>query len=89
MPGMAALGVILLGTAAASGIDQMVNVKMVAAGPVTVSAAGADGPPPLRHIVLRGLAEGSLPGGFPQDEAREEKYDEKFAETLHQPPAPA
>jgi hypothetical protein len=87
VPCTAALGAVLLCAAAASGIDQMVNVKIVGPGQVTVSSlAGGEGPL-LRHLVLRGLAKGSLPGGFPFDEPREEKYEEKYEETLRQPPA--
>ncbi|WP_427136527.1 hypothetical protein [Pseudarthrobacter sp. S9] len=50
---------------------------------VTTSVVAADGGPPPRRLVLLGLAEGSLPGGFPRDELREETYDEKYHEKHH------
>jgi hypothetical protein len=87
VPALAALAVAMLGAAGASGVDQMANARVThpvpAAVPAAVPAVEADGHPPLRHLVLRGLAEGSLPGGFPYDEPREEKYDENYDETLH------
>lgn len=86
--GVAALAVVFLGAAGAAGLDQMANAKTqnpaLAAVPLV-----SDGPAPLHRMVTLGLAEGSLPGGFPYDEAREEKYDENFQETLHVPTAPA
>lgn len=83
VPGIAALAVMLLGAAAASGVDQMANAKIRNPAPVTTQTVAADGQPPLRHLVLLGLAEGSLPGGFPYDEPREERYDENYQEKLH------
>jgi hypothetical protein len=83
VPGIAALAVVLLGAAAASGVDQMANAKIRHPAPATTQAVAADGRPPLRHLVLLGLAEGSLPGGFPYDEPREERYDENYQEKLH------
>lgn len=84
MPGIAALAVIFLSGAGASGIDQMANVKIHSPTSGTVSAVMADGQTSLHHLVLRGLAKGSLPGGFPYDEPRDEEYDEYYQETLHQ-----
>lgn len=84
VPGLAALAVIFLSGAGASGIDQMANVKIHSSTSSTVSAVLDGGQPSLHHLVLRGLAKGSLPGGFPYDEPRDEKYDENYQETLHQ-----
>lgn len=88
-PGMATLAVVLLGAADASGVDQMANIKTLNSTSVTTPAVAADGQLPLRHLVVRGLAAGSLPGGFPYDEPREEKYDENYQEILHQHSTPA
>jgi hypothetical protein len=90
VPGMAALAAVLLvaaGAAGAAGVDEMANVRIPSPTSVTITAVTADGQPPLRHLILRGLAKGSLPGGFPYDEPREEKYDENYQETLHVEPA--
>ncbi|UZX03325.1 hypothetical protein F8G81_12440 [Arthrobacter sp. CDRTa11] len=88
VPVLAALAVVLLGAAGAAGLDQMANSKTQNSALFAVQAS-ADGQPSLHRLVMIGLAEGSLPGGFPSDEAREEKYDENFQETLHVPTAPA
>lgn len=88
VPALAALAVFLLGAASVSGLDQMANSKAAAnAAAVTVPAVVADGRPPLRQMVMLGLADGSLPGGFPYDEPREEKYDENYQESLRVGPA--
>jgi hypothetical protein len=87
VPALAALAVFLLGAASVSGVDQMANSKAANAAAVTVPAAVADGRPPLRQLVMLGLADGSLPGGFPYDEPREEKYDENYQESLRGGPA--
>lgn len=87
VPGLAALAAAFLAAACAAGVDQMANVKIPSAAMVTIPAVTADGQPPLRHLILRGLAEGSLPGGLPYDEPREERYDENYQETLHVDPA--
>ncbi len=84
MPGIAALAVIFLSGATASGIDQMANVKIHSPTSGTVSAVMADGQISLHHLVLRGLAKGSLPGGYPYDEPRDERSEENYQETLHQ-----
>ncbi|MFC9351503.1 hypothetical protein [Arthrobacter sp. NPDC057013] len=83
-PGTAALAVIFLGAASASGIDQMANAKIHGPTSATVSAVVADGQTSLHHVVLRGLAKGALPGGYPYDEPRDERSDEDYQETLHQ-----
>lgn len=83
-PGIAALAVIFLGAASASGIDQMANAKIHSQLSVTMSAVTADGQTSLHHLVLRGLAKASLPGGYPYDEPRDERSDEDYQETLHQ-----
>lgn len=82
VPVLAALSAVLLAAAGASGVDQMANIKVTNTASVTVSAVAADGQPPLRHLVIRGLAEGALPGGFPYDEPREERDDENYQESL-------
>jgi hypothetical protein len=78
-PGIAAVAVAFLGAAAASGIDEMANARIGQPAPITAAAA-ADGQPPLRHLILLGLAESSLPGGLPYDELRDEKYEESYQE---------
>ena len=83
-PGIAALAVIFLGAASASGIDQMANAKIHGPTSAAVSAVVPDGQTSLHHLVLRGLAKGALPGGYPYDEPRDERSDEDFQETLHQ-----
>ena len=84
MPGVAALAVIFLGGASASGIDQMANAKIHGPTSATMSAVMADGQISMHHLVLRGLAKGSPPGGYPYDEPRDERSDEDYQETLHQ-----
>jgi hypothetical protein len=79
VPRIAAVAVVVLGAAGATGIDEMASARIEQPAPVTVAAARA-GQPPLRHLVLLGLAEGSLPGGLPYDELREEKYEESYQE---------
>jgi hypothetical protein len=81
VPGIAAMAIALLGAAGASGVDEMASARIEhpASAPV---AATAGGQPPLRHLILLGLAKGSLPGGLPHDELREEKYEESYQEAL-------
>lgn len=79
VPGIAAVAVIFLGAAGASGIDEMANAKIEQPAPITAATA-ADGQPPLRHLVLLGLAEGSLPGGLPYDELWDEVDEESYQE---------
>jgi hypothetical protein len=79
VPGIATMAIVLIGAAGAAGIDEMASARIEQPSPVTVAAA-TDGQPPLRHLVLLGLAEGSLPGGLPYDELREEKYEESYQE---------
>jgi hypothetical protein len=87
VPALAALAVFLLGAAGVSGVDEMANNKAANAGPDSRAAAVPDYPQPLRHTIILGLADGSLPGGFPYDELREEKYDENYQESLRVGPA--
>jgi hypothetical protein len=87
VPALAVLAVVLLAAAGASGLDQMANTKVTNTASATIPGVAADSQPTLRHLVIRGLAEGALPGGFPYDEAREEKYDENYQETLQIGPA--
>lgn len=82
MPAMAALAALLMIAAAAAGLDEMANIRVPSPALVTIPVAAADAQPPVRHLILRSLAEGSLPGGFPYDEPREEKYDEDYQEAL-------
>ncbi len=77
VPGLAATAIALLGAAGASGIDEMASARITHPAP---AAAAADGQPPLRHLILLGLDKGSLPGGPPHDELREEKYEENYQE---------
>jgi hypothetical protein len=63
VPGIAAVAVILLGAAGASGIDEMANARIGQPAPIA-AAAVADGQPPLRHLVLLGLAEGAPQAAF-------------------------
>jgi hypothetical protein len=79
VPGIATMAIVLIGAAGATGIDEMASARIEQPAPVTVAAA-PDGQPPLRHLVLLGLAEGSLPGGLPYDELRDEKYEESYQE---------
>ena len=83
-PGIAALAVIFAGAASASGIDQMANAKIHNPTSAAMSAVVAGGQTSLHHLVLRGLAKGSLPGGYPFDEPRDERSDEDYQEILHQ-----
>jgi len=87
VPVLAALAVVLLAAAGASGLDQMASTKLTNTPAVTIPAVTPNSPSPLRHLVIRGLAEGSLPGGFPYDERREERYEEDYQETLRVGPA--
>ncbi|MBT2538923.1 hypothetical protein [Arthrobacter sp. ISL-69] len=84
---LAALAVVLLAAASAAGMDQMANTKVANTASAAIPAVAADSQPTLRHLVIRGLAEGGLPGGFPYDEPREERYDENYQETLQIGPA--
>ena len=77
VPGLAATAIALLGAAGASGIDEMAGARITHPAPVAAAAA-ADGQPPLRHLILLGLDKGSLPGGPPHDELREERYEENY-----------
>lgn len=89
VPGLSALAAVLLIAAGAAGVDQMAGIRMPSPAVITIPAVTVNGQPPLRHLILRGLAEGSLPGGVPYDEPREEEYDENYQETLHVPTTPA
>lgn len=83
---LAALAVVLLAAASAAGMDQMANTKVANTASAAIPAVAAS-QPTLRHLVIRGLAEGGLPGGVPYDEPREERYDENYQETLQIGPA--
>lgn len=86
--GLAALAAVLLGAASVAGIDQMANTHPLNPTKVAGPASSAS-QPSLHHQVLIGLAKGSLPGGYPYDELREEENDENYHETLFVPPSPA
>ena len=79
LPGIAAVAVALFGAAGAAGIDEMANARIGQPAPITATAA-ADGQPSLHQLVLLGLADGALPGGFPYDELKDEKYEEGHQE---------
>ncbi|WP_426978194.1 hypothetical protein ACQCSU_02995 [Pseudarthrobacter sp. O4] len=79
VPGLAVMAIALLGAAGASGIDEMASARITQPAPAAAAAA-ADGRPPLRHLILLGLDKGSLPGGLPYDELREERYEENYQE---------
>jgi hypothetical protein len=81
VPGLAAMAIALLGAAGASGIDEMASARIAQPAPAA-AAASADGQAPLRHLILLGLDKGSLPGGPPPDELREERYEETYQEAL-------
>ncbi|MFB8371074.1 hypothetical protein ACFC25_17135 [Pseudarthrobacter sp. NPDC055928] len=90
VPALAAVAVVLLAAAGAAGVDQIANTMVTNTASVTAFAAGADSQPSLRHVLIRGLAEGGLPGGSPFDEPREERYDENHQEARHvEPGTPA
>ncbi|MDQ0729925.1 hypothetical protein [Arthrobacter sp. B1I2] len=61
VPRIAAITVVLLGGAGASGADEMANARITHPAAVTTVAAHT-GQLSLRHLVLLGLAKGSLPG---------------------------
>lgn len=79
VPAIAAVALALLGAAGASGIDEMASARITAPASAAVPAA-AGGQPSLRHLILLGLAKGSLPGGLPYDDLREEEYEETYQE---------
>lgn len=88
VPGLAALAAFLLVAAGVAGIDEMANAKIPGLATGTVQTTAANTEPGLEHLILAGLNKGTLPGGFPNDEARDEKYDEDISETLHFQPRP-
>ena len=73
-----------MGAAGASGVDEMANARIGQPAPAG-EAAAADGQLPLRHLVLLGLAAGSLPGGFPYDELRDENREESYQDGTVRP----
>ncbi|MDQ0662004.1 hypothetical protein QFZ35_000502 [Arthrobacter ulcerisalmonis] len=79
VPGIAAITVVLLGGAGASGADEMANARITHPAAVTTVAAHT-GQLSLRHLVLLGLAKGSLPGGPPYDDLQEETREENYQE---------
>ncbi|WP_139184449.1 hypothetical protein [Arthrobacter sp. ok909] len=66
----------------------MANAKIPGRPTRTNQAANVNSGPGIEHLLLAGLNHGKLPGGFPSDEPREEKYDENYLETLHVQPRP-
>lgn len=88
--GLAAVAAFFLVAASVAGIDEMANAKIPGTATGTVQATAVNTEPGLEHVLLAGLNQGSLPGGFPNDDVRDDKYDEDYLETLHlQPRRPA
>lgn len=88
VPGLAVVAAFLLVAAGVAGVDEMANAKIPVLATGTVQAATMNTEPGLEHVLLAGLTQGTLPGGFPNDEPREDKYDENYLETLHFQPRP-
>lgn len=91
---LAVLAAVLLVAAGALGMDEAANIKTgslddAAAPAVHSSVHTSGGEASFEHRLVLGLAKGALPGGFPFDEPREEKWDENYQEILYQHPAPA
>lgn len=61
----------------------MANAKIPGPATGTVQATAMNTEPGLEHLLLAGLNQGALPGGFPNDDVRDDKYDEDYLETLH------
>jgi hypothetical protein len=78
VPGLAALAIAFLGAAGASGVDEMATARIEQ--PASTVSVAANGQQPWRHLILLGLAEGSLPGGLPYDELQEERHEEHYQE---------
>ncbi|MET4587889.1 hypothetical protein ACVLB3_002525 [Pseudarthrobacter sp. PvP022] len=88
VPGLAAVAAFLLVAASVAGIDEMANAKIPGVASETVQATALNTEPGLEHILLAGLNQGTLPGGFPNDDVRDDKYDDDYLETLHVQPSP-
>lgn len=84
VPALAALAVIFLTGAGTSGIDEMASLRLQYPTHSTPTALGTSERPSLHDLLMDGLAKGSLPGGFPYDEARNESIDDQYQEALHQ-----
>ena len=80
--GVSILAVALLTASGAAGLDQMAIANTQNPTQVVVLLASG-GQQSLHHSVMLGLAEGSLPGGWPFDDAPEERTEEDLQETLH------
>jgi hypothetical protein len=88
VPRLAAAAGFLLVAAGVAGIDEMANTKIPALTTGTVQTATLNSEQRLEHAILAGLNQGTLPGGFPNDEPRDGRYDENFSESLHSRPRP-
>ncbi|MFF1384083.1 hypothetical protein ACFVWT_11020 [Arthrobacter sp. NPDC058288] len=88
VPGLAAVAAFFLAAASVAGIDEMANAKIPGVATGTVQATAMNTETGLEHILLAGLNQGTLPGGYPNDDVRDEKYDEDYLETLHVQPRP-
>ncbi|CAN7516095.1 hypothetical protein LJR078_003712 [Arthrobacter sp. LjRoot78] len=86
--GLAAVAAFFLLAASVAGIDEMANAKIPGAATGIVQTATMNTEPGLEHVLLAGLSQGTLPGGFPNDDVRDDKYDEDYLETLHVQPRP-
>ncbi|KQR81078.1 hypothetical protein ASF98_16980 [Arthrobacter sp. Leaf337] len=87
VPGLAAVAAFFLVAASAAGIDEMANAKIPGVATGIVQAWAMNTEPGLEHVLLAGLSQGSLPGGFPNDDVRDDEYDD-YLETLHFQPRP-
>lgn len=88
VPALAAAAAFLMVGAGVAGIDEMANTKIPTVAAGAVQRATLHTEPGLEHLLLAGLNRGRQPGGFPDDEPREEKFDENYLETLHYQPRP-
>ncbi|KIS25973.1 hypothetical protein TV39_18230 [Arthrobacter sp. SPG23] len=88
VPGLAAVAAFFLVAASVAGIDEMATAKVPGPAAGTVQATALNTEAGLEHVLLAGLGHGTLPGGFPNDELRDDKYDDDYLETLHVQPRP-
>jgi hypothetical protein len=88
VPALAAVAAFLLVAAGVAGIDEMANAKIPGPALASVQTTTVTNEPGLEHLLLAGLNRGGLPGGFPNDELREDKYDENYLELSRIQPSP-
>ncbi|WP_138444133.1 hypothetical protein [Sinomonas susongensis] len=84
VPALAAVAVVFLTGAGVSGIDEMASLRLHYATHSTLTTPTTNAQPSLHDLLMDGLAKGSLPGGFPYDEPRNESIDEQYQEALNQ-----